>query len=231
MMLLPSTSSPDAIRSSTSRERDGLDGHRRLFGAHRGALALLEVGGEEHVGVLVGEPGRVVELAQQPETAGAAPDLLLELTRRGDLGRLTGDVALPAGHLEQVAARGDAVLAHEQRVAVGVDRHHDHRTGMHHDVAVELVAVGPGDAAALDGEEPGFAEGGAFDDAEHLGSGRGSALRCRHGTGYRAAVRSPTSSASVASIDRQSRDAVLRRARARHARTPRTAGAAGRDGS
>ena len=53
MMLLASTRSPDAIRSSTSRQRDALDRHRRLFGAHRGTLALLELGGEEQVGVLV----------------------------------------------------------------------------------------------------------------------------------------------------------------------------------
>src|SRR5207244_11065447 len=40
-------------------ESHAFDGHRRLLVAHRAAAALLELGGEEEVGVLIAEAGRV----------------------------------------------------------------------------------------------------------------------------------------------------------------------------
>ena len=107
MMLLASTSSP---RGDQRRRRPSsaiaLDGHRRLFGAHRGALALLEVGGEEQVRVLVGESRRVVELAQLAEPAGARgrspPRAHAAAVASGGSPSTS---RLPAGHLEQLAAR------------------------------------------------------------------------------------------------------------------------------
>ena len=87
-MLLASTSSPVAIRASTS-----VSGTRSIDIAASSALtaprgARLELGGEEQVGVLVAEAGRVVELAEQLEPAGVVPDLLLELAVRGHRGGL-----------------------------------------------------------------------------------------------------------------------------------------------
>ena len=143
MMLLASTSSPAAIRSSTRSSGDALDGHRRFLVAHRRARARFEVGGEEEVRVLVAEAGRVVELAQLVEPTGDVPDLLLELAVGGRLGRLALDVALARRDLEQVAAGRDPPLPHQQRIrlVVAIDGDHDHRAGMVHDVAVELLAV------------------------------------------------------------------------------------------
>ena len=71
-MLLASTSSPRRDQRVDVGERDPLDRHRALLRARpRARCARLELGGEEQVGVLVAEAGRVVELAEQHEPAGA----------------------------------------------------------------------------------------------------------------------------------------------------------------
>src|SRR5439155_13656439 len=113
-----------------------------------------------------GEAGRVVELAQQTETARAATDLFFELSCRGGLGRFTRYVALAGRHFEEGAPGRDPVLAHQERVARVVDGHDHHRAGMADDVPDELVTVGSDHADTLEGEESGLALGRGVDDSE-----------------------------------------------------------------
>ena len=184
MMLLASTSSRSRISASTS-----VSGTRSIDIAASSALtarpgARLELGGEEQVGVLVAEAGRVVELAEQLEPAGVVPDLLLELAVRGHGGGLALDVALAGGHLEQLAAGGDAPLAHEDRLVVDHRDHHD-RTRVVDDVPVELLAVGAPDVHARHRQEAGVEERLGADDPEPGAVGHPALAGASIGSGRR----------------------------------------------
>ena len=115
MIDLASTISPPADQRRDLVEGDPLDGHVLLLDALQRRLGRLEIEGQVHEGVLVGEPGRVVELAEPFEPSGPHADLLDQLPMGGDLGRLAGDVTLAGRDLEQLPVDGRPVLADHDR--------------------------------------------------------------------------------------------------------------------
>src|SRR5437588_778526 len=121
-------------------------GHVSFLDAVGAPGAGVEVQGQVDEGVLVAEPGRVEELGQLLEPAGAHAHLLLQLPAGRELGLLADHVALARRYLEQLTVDGGAVLAHEQHgLPLLHDRHHRDRPGVVHHVAFEAVAVGRGE--------------------------------------------------------------------------------------
>src|SRR6185295_8601649 len=109
---------------------------------------------------------RRVGLGEQHHPTGAVRDLLLELAASRVLGRLALDVSLPGRGLEDLAARGSPVLAHEQHVAVVGDRDDRHRAGMTDDRAGEGLAVVTLDGRLDELEEAASGSRRRADDAE-----------------------------------------------------------------
>src|SRR5215471_3898675 len=100
------------------------------------------------------------------ERRGTPPYLLFELTSGGDVGGLAGHVALAGGDLEERGAGRDPPLAHHHDVVLVVDRHHDDRAGMVHDMTFQGLACGRGHRETRAREETRLAEDGGVDDLE-----------------------------------------------------------------
>ena len=106
-------------------------------GGQRGTLA---VAGDEAVQILRGPAGRDPKSVQRFELAGLEPDLLLQLTRRRLLRRLSR-VDAARGQLQQRLGGGAAPLAHERDPALVVEGENDDRRAVFDDLARDLAAV------------------------------------------------------------------------------------------
>src|SRR5829696_7411557 len=112
-------------------------------------LGELEAGGEVQPDLLVGEAGGGPDPAEGLELAGAVAGLLLGFAGGAGLGRLAA-VELAGRDLEEPAAGGVAVLAHQQHGAVFEQRHHGGGAPVMDQLHVHLLAIGQAHAVHVD---------------------------------------------------------------------------------
>ncbi len=85
---------------------------------------------------------RIQEVTELGQPLRLGSDLLGELARRAQLRRLTGDVKLSRGQLEQRLVDRSAVLADKQHVlTIALERHDTHGSEGPHDLALEGETV------------------------------------------------------------------------------------------
>ena len=218
MMDLASTSSP-ARRGLDVGERDLLDGHGRLFEAHAARARRSTSSSARYRCVYSSQKPGVLKNSRASRAARPRSRSPLRARGRGDVGRLTVDVALARRHLEQlrsVATRYWRTSSASWPPSSRRRRDDDHRTGMAHDDAVATSPSARDDEHELvDREEPDVDEGPASR------CGTDAALTRRHS--HRGAG---------ALVDgKGSRGRRPRRGNLLPPRRRRTAGAGGRDGS
>ena len=143
-----------------------------FFDAVRFARAFDQAFGQVADRLFVAKARRVVKAGNLGQLGCFAPDLLDELPRDTRLGVLALDVPLARRKLEHgLVDRGPVLADHQDALAVRLERHRAHRTGVPNHLTLEGESVRPDEGAGHDPKETPVVPWSLPDPAERVGLG------------------------------------------------------------